>query len=279
MPGAPVVAFRGVDFAYEDGEDVLHEIDFAVDARREDRPGGGVRWRQVHHREPAAGPLRAAPRQHRGGGSPERGSAAGPAALPHRRGLPGRLPVLRQHPREHRLRPPRGERGGGGRRGPPRERRHLHPPLPGRLRAGDRRARAQALRRAAPADRGGPRDAQGRPRAGARRGHLRPGHQGRDPGAEGAGPADDRAYLTDHRPPPLHDRRGGQDHHAQRRAVSTRSAPRPSSRTPAGSTPSCWICRAPGTRRSSRSSTSPAEGREARRTIWSRSCGPARAQP
>lgn len=30
VPGAPVVAFRGVDFAYEDGEDVLHEIDFAV---------------------------------------------------------------------------------------------------------------------------------------------------------------------------------------------------------------------------------------------------------
>jgi len=31
VPGAPVVAFRGVDFAYEDGEDVLHGIDFAVD--------------------------------------------------------------------------------------------------------------------------------------------------------------------------------------------------------------------------------------------------------
>ncbi|GAA4528430.1 ABC transporter ATP-binding protein [Brachybacterium paraconglomeratum] len=31
VPGAPVVAFRGVDFAYENGEDVLHEIDFAVE--------------------------------------------------------------------------------------------------------------------------------------------------------------------------------------------------------------------------------------------------------
>ncbi len=31
VPGAPVIAFRGVDFAYEDGEDVLHGIDFAVD--------------------------------------------------------------------------------------------------------------------------------------------------------------------------------------------------------------------------------------------------------
>ena len=31
VPGAPVVAFREVDFAYEDGEDVLHGIDFAVE--------------------------------------------------------------------------------------------------------------------------------------------------------------------------------------------------------------------------------------------------------
>ena len=31
VPGAPVIAFRGVDFAYEDGEDVLHGIDFAID--------------------------------------------------------------------------------------------------------------------------------------------------------------------------------------------------------------------------------------------------------
>jgi ATP-binding cassette, subfamily B, bacterial len=31
VPGAPVVAFRGVDFAYEDGEDVLHDIDFRVE--------------------------------------------------------------------------------------------------------------------------------------------------------------------------------------------------------------------------------------------------------
>ncbi|MGP9582912.1 ABC transporter ATP-binding protein [Brachybacterium sp. AOP42-C2-15] len=31
VPGAPVVAFREVSFAYEDGEDVLHEIDFAVE--------------------------------------------------------------------------------------------------------------------------------------------------------------------------------------------------------------------------------------------------------
>ncbi|WP_114856487.1 ABC transporter ATP-binding protein [Brachybacterium sp. YJGR34] len=30
VPGAPVLAFRGVDFAYEEGEDVLHEIDFRV---------------------------------------------------------------------------------------------------------------------------------------------------------------------------------------------------------------------------------------------------------
>src|SRR5699024_2316651 len=30
VPGAPVVAFRDVSFAYEDGEDVLHGIDFAV---------------------------------------------------------------------------------------------------------------------------------------------------------------------------------------------------------------------------------------------------------
>ncbi|ATG52902.1 iron ABC transporter ATP-binding protein [Brachybacterium vulturis] len=31
VPGAPVFAFREVDFAYEDGEDVLHGIDFQVD--------------------------------------------------------------------------------------------------------------------------------------------------------------------------------------------------------------------------------------------------------
>ena len=31
VPGAPVLAFRDVDFAYEDGEDVLHAIDFAVE--------------------------------------------------------------------------------------------------------------------------------------------------------------------------------------------------------------------------------------------------------
>jgi ATP-binding cassette subfamily B protein len=31
VPGAPVVRFRDVSFAYEDGEDVLHGIDFSVD--------------------------------------------------------------------------------------------------------------------------------------------------------------------------------------------------------------------------------------------------------
>ncbi|WP_193105678.1 ABC transporter ATP-binding protein [Brachybacterium sp. FME24] len=31
VPGAPVVAFRGVDFAYEDGDDVLHDIDFRLE--------------------------------------------------------------------------------------------------------------------------------------------------------------------------------------------------------------------------------------------------------
>ncbi|MDN5899997.1 MAG: ABC transporter ATP-binding protein/permease [Brachybacterium sp.] len=31
VPGAPVIAFREVSFAYEDGEDVLHGIDFQVD--------------------------------------------------------------------------------------------------------------------------------------------------------------------------------------------------------------------------------------------------------
>ncbi|AXK44261.1 ABC transporter ATP-binding protein [Brachybacterium saurashtrense] len=31
VPGAPVVAFRDVSFAYEDGEDVLHGIDFTID--------------------------------------------------------------------------------------------------------------------------------------------------------------------------------------------------------------------------------------------------------
>ena len=226
VPGAPVVAFREVPFAYENGEDVLHGIDFQVDRGEKialvGESGGGkstIVNLLLGLYEPRRGSIEVVGRP----------SADLPLDQLRARiggGLPGRLAVLRHHPRQHCVRPARGERRGSLRGRAPRQRRHLHPPLPGRLRAGDRGARAQALRRAASAHRRGPRDAQGRSRAGARRGDLGTGHQGRDPGAEGSGPADGWAYLVDHRPPPLHHRRGGSDHHPARRQYRRDRQPR-----------------------------------------------------
>ena len=85
---------------------------------------------------------------------------------------PGGLPLLRQRPREHRLRPARGEPGGdrgGGRRGR-RDRVRRRPA--GRDRDRGRRARRPALRRPAPARRLRPRPARRAAHPDPRRGDL-----------------------------------------------------------------------------------------------------------
>ena len=104
-------------------------------------------------------------------------SLARNAAQRDRLRAPGQLPVLRHLPREPRLRfrraPVDRAHRGADRAGRHDRRGGL---LPGRHRAADRRARRDALRRAAPEDVHRARPGQGRPGAGARRCALGGGH-------------------------------------------------------------------------------------------------------
>ena len=123
-----------------------------------------------------------------GRAAPRRGAAAvaaaGRPAQRAGRGVRGGVPVLRHHPGQHRLRPPR--RHGRARSWPRREAAQAHEFIDEparRLRHGGRRARAHAVRRPAPAGRAGPGAAHRPAGAGARRRDVRGRHRhrGRDP--------------------------------------------------------------------------------------------------
>jgi energy-coupling factor transporter ATP-binding protein EcfA2 len=125
------------------------------------------------------------------------------AAGADRAGAPGRLPLQRGCPLQHRARPRgdharSGRRGGGGWARPPSS------PAARRLRAAARRARRVALRGRAPARLLRPR-ARLRPAgAGARRGDQLRRQRARGADRRGAGRADARAHLPGRRAPALH---------------------------------------------------------------------------
>ena len=163
-------------------------------------PDGGAgrahRRRQVDHRQAARPLLRPhrRPHHHRRPRPARRHHAL--AALAARDRAAGGVPVRRQRPRQHRLRPPRRSdrgRGGGGRGG---RRRRVHPGAAGRLRHRDRGARRAALDR--PAAAGGVRaGAAGRPAAAdPGRGHLVGRHPHRGPHRARAGSAAVAPHLV-----------------------------------------------------------------------------------
>ena len=117
-------------------------------ARPDPGPGRRDRRRQVDLRQAGRPLLRPAARAGAGRRPrPARRAAAG-AAAPARDRPPGGLPLLRQRPREHRLRPargePRGDRGGG-------RRRSARPSSSRRCRTGSRPRSASAASSSRPA--------------------------------------------------------------------------------------------------------------------------------
>ena len=143
------VRFEDVHFAYrEDTAEVLHGISFTVASRAR-------RWRWSATPAPASRHRQAARpllRPHRRPRSPSTATtcATSPGARCARSSAScrRRLPVRRQHPRQHRLRPPRRSDRGGGGGGRGGRRRRVHPGAAGRLRHRDRRSAAAGSRSA-----------------------------------------------------------------------------------------------------------------------------------
>ncbi|MCO5595362.1 hypothetical protein L7F22_049404 [Adiantum nelumboides] len=150
----------------------------------------------------------AGPRDRRGG--PARPAAARPARRA-RGGVRGGVPVLRHHPRQHRLRPPRRRRGRDPRRRGGRAGRRVRRGAARRLRHRGRRARPDPVRRAAAADRAGPGDAHPPAGARARRRDLRGRHRHRGRHPRHPARADRRADHAARRAPPVHPRAGRPD--------------------------------------------------------------------
>ena len=113
-------------------------------AREGDRAGRPVRRRQVDHPQPDPALLRGRRRRHRHRRPEHRGGVAPLAAQPDRLCRPGRVPVPRLDPREHRARPARRDRGRDRRRRQGRPCARLHHGLSARLRHAGRRARHAA---------------------------------------------------------------------------------------------------------------------------------------
>ena len=165
----------------------------------------------------------------RGRGGPRHGQARLVPPPPRRRPA-GDLPLRRHHPRERRLLPPRGRRGGDPRGLPHRPRRRVRRGLRGRVRHGGGRAGRPPLGRAAAA--GGHRagDPRGPADPDPRRGHVEPrlGVRGAHPG----GPllAHEGPHDVRDRPPPLDDPPGRPDPRGRegghRRARHARGAAR-----------------------------------------------------
>ena len=153
------IVFDGVDFGYPDGPPVLARLRPAHRRGRAGRPHRRQWQRQVDGGR-AAGAI---PRPRRRRGSPSTATTCATVTLHSLRAqlgirVRGELPVLRLGPGQHRLRTPgrdrcrdRGRRA--GRRGA-----RVHPRPAARLRHGRRRARADAVRRAAAAHRARPGD-------------------------------------------------------------------------------------------------------------------------
>ena len=186
------------------GRDRHPRHDLRRRARQDDRAGRPVRRRQVHGVQPDAAVLRDRRRldQHRR--TEHRRRVAPLAARAGRLCRPGRVPVPRLGPREHRHRQAGRERGGDRRRRQGRARPRVRQRVPERLRHAGRRARRAAFRRRAPAHRDRARADQERADHPAGRGdrvarfRIRAAGAGRDDAAL-RGPHHHR-----HRPPAAH---------------------------------------------------------------------------
>ena len=133
-PGAldGAVRFEDVHFSYPGtGRETLHGVDLDIAAGRDRRARGRDRRREVDDRE-AGGPLlRRHGRPVLVDGIPVTDLDLARVPPPARLRAPGAVPVLRHHPRQHRLRPPRRHRRRGGGGGPRRRRPRVHRRLSG----------------------------------------------------------------------------------------------------------------------------------------------------
>src|SRR5262245_29291187 len=185
-----------------------------------DRP---FRRRQVDGGQSAAALLRPRRRPYPDRRPGHRRGHAGEPARANLRGHAGHLAAAPLDPRQHPLRPAAGDRRRDRDRGEARPRRRVHRRTRGleaaaRLCRASRRARREALRRAAPARRHRARDPQGRADPGARRGHLRARQRGRGRDSIEPGHADGRQDRDRHRAPAL-------DHRAHGPADRARARP------------------------------------------------------
>ena len=226
------------------------------------RAGRAAGFGQVHGRAAAAALLRPAG----GRAAPRRGAAAvaaaGRPAQRAGRGVRGGVPVLRHHPGQHRLRPPRRLGGRGAGRGAGGAGARVRRAPPRRLRHARRRARAHALRRAAAAGRAGQGGAHRPAGAGARRRHVRGRHRHRSRHPRHAARAHEGPHHPARRPPALLAGAGRPDRRPRRADGWSTSARRPSSSPGARCSASC-----------SRSA-GPRIGRSCPRAGSRRSCGP-----
>lgn len=175
------------------------------DPRRRDPRGRRLlRLGQVHRLPAPAALLRRHPRRrpHRRSRRPR--AHPGLAAVRDRPGPRGLLPVLGHGPEQHRVRPSRGDAGGGREGRPRRPGGPFHRRAPPGLRHQGRRTRPHPLRRPASARRARPRDPHRPAPARPGRRHLRRGRAGRARDPRGPEAGHGGPHDPPHRPPPLH---------------------------------------------------------------------------
>ncbi len=217
--GALGVELDAVTFGYSRREPVLDRRLVAGGARGDPGAGRPAGLGQVDGGAAAAPLLRPATRRAAPGWGAAAHAADGRAAPRARGGVRGGVPVLRHHPRQHRLRPTRRERRRHRGCGPGRSGAHLRRRAARGLPHRGRGARVDAVRWPAAADRAGQGRADRPAGAGARRRDVggRQQHRGGHPGHVA------RAHRRpDHaagRAPPLHAGAGRPDRRAGRRSA------------------------------------------------------------
>ena len=171
------VAFDDVTFEYREDpgaeEHLVHRP-----GGDDDGAGGLERLWQEHADFADHGVCAPAQRACAGGRQGPPRPAAARLPLQPRRGAAGQLPVRRHGARQHRLLQARGDQGRGAGGGAGGALRRVRVAVPRRLRHGGRRARREAVRRAAAARGHRPRHPQRPARADARRGDVEPRQRG-----------------------------------------------------------------------------------------------------
>src|SRR5579871_4710436 len=172
-------------------------------ARPACRAGRRIGRREIHRLRPAAAILRSRGRPHPDRRPGHRAGDPGEPARADRRGAPGYLALPPLDHGQHSLRPARSHGRGSRRRRSRGALPRLHRGSTPRLRHGGRRARRQAFRRPAPADRDRARLPQERADPAAGRGDLGPRYRIRGSDPHRPRPADARAHGHRDCPPPV----------------------------------------------------------------------------